>query len=120
MICRLLKNEGKKIMELRLRVNDGKENAKVYTADTIDCSFGVVEDVLNVLDFDKISNKAELAAMILKSSKQLKPFLKDLFEGVTDEELRTVKMSNIVEVFKNLYNYALNELGSVGNSDEKN
>ena len=107
-------------MELKLKVNDGKENAKIYTADTIDCSFGVVEDILNILDFDKIGNKTELAVMIMKSSKQLKPFLKDLFEGVSDEELRTVKISNIVEVFKNLYNYALNELGSVASSDEKN
>lgn len=107
-------------MELKLRVNDGKENAKTYTTDTIDCQFGIIEDILNVLDFDQISNKTQLAAMILKSSKQLKPFLKDLFAGVTDEELRTVKMSNIVEIFKGLYNYAITELGAVGGNSEKN
>lgn len=107
-------------MELKLRVNDGKENAKTYTTDTIDCQFGIIEDILNVLDFDQISNKTQLAAMILKSSKQLKPFLKDLFAGVTDEELRTVKISNIVEIFKGLYNYAFTELGAVGGNSEKN
>lgn len=106
-------------MELKLRVNEGRENAKVYTTDTIDFSFGVVEDVLNIIDFDKINNKTELVAMILKSSKQLKPFLKDLFTGVSDEELRTVKMSNIIEVFKGLYNYAIEELGTVV-KNEKN
>ena len=99
-------------MELKLKVIDSNGNAKIYTADTIDCQFGVVEDILNVLDVDNMDNKASLAAMIIRSSKQLKPFLKDLFDGVTDEELRTAKMSNIVEIFKGLYNYAISELGA--------
>lgn len=49
---------------------------------------------------------------------QLKPFLKEIFAGVTDEELRKAKMSNIVDVFKNLYYFANVELGKV--TDEKN
>ena len=100
-------------MELKLKVIDSNGNAKIYTADTIDCQFGIVEDILNVLDVDNLDNKASLAAMIIRSSKQLKPFLKDLFDGVTDEELRTAKMSNIVEIFKGLYNYAISELGAL-------
>ncbi len=101
-------------MELKLKVIDSNGNAKIYTADTIDCQFGIVEDILNVLDVDNMDGKASLAAMIIRSSKQLKPFLKDLFDGVTDEELRTAKMSNIVEIFKALYNYAISELGALG------
>lgn len=100
-------------MELKLKVIDSNGNAKIYTADTIDCQFGVVEDILNVLDVDNMDNKASLAAMIIRSSKQLKPFLKDLFDGVTDEELRTAKVSNIVDIFKGLYNYAISELGAL-------
>ena len=100
-------------MELKLKVIDSNGNAKIYTADTIDCQFGVVEDILNVLDVDNMDNKASLAAMIIRSSKQLKPFLKDLFDGVTDEELRTAKMSNIVDIFKGLYNYAISEFGAL-------
>ena len=100
-------------MELKLRVNDSDGNEKTYTAETLDCQFGVVEDILNVLDVDNMDKKASLAAMIIRSSKQLKPFLKDLFAGVTDEELRTAKMSNIVEIFKGIYNDAVNELGTL-------
>lgn len=106
-------------MELKLHVYEGKEISKTYTADTIDFSFGVVEDVLDVLDFEKITDKTQLTAMVFKMSKQLKPFLKDLFNGVTDEELRTVKISNIVEIFKGLYHYAVDELGAVV-KDSKN
>lgn len=100
-------------MELKLHVYEGKEISKTYTTDTIDFSFGVVEDVLDILDFEKINDKTQLVAMVLKTSKQLKPFLKDMFDGVTDDELRTVKVSNIVEIFKGLYHYAVDELGMV-------
>ena len=106
-------------MELKLHIYEGKEIVKTYSTDTIDFSFGVVEDVLDVLDFEKITDKTQLTAMVLKMSKQLKPFLKDMFAGVTDEEIRTVKVSNIVEIFKGLYHYAVDELGVVA-KDSKN
>lgn len=107
-------------MTLELNIYDGAKIEKTYTADTIDCSFGVVEDILNALNFESIKtgNKFELAAMVIKCTDQLKPFLKEIFAGVTDEELRKAKMSNIVDVFKNLYYFANVELGKV--TDEKN
>ena len=39
-------------MELKLKIYKGKKVVKEYTTDTIDCSYGVVEDVLDVLDFE--------------------------------------------------------------------
>lgn len=107
-------------MTLELNIYDGAKIEKTYTADTIDCSFGVVEDILNALNFESIKtgNKLELAAMVIKCMDQLKPFLKEIFVGVTDEELRKAKMSNIVDVFKDLYYFANVELGKV--TDEKN
>ena len=107
-------------MTLELNIYDGAKIEKTYTADTIDCSFGVVEDILNALNFESIKtgNKFELAAMVIKCMDQLKPFLKEIFVGVTDEELRKVKMSNIVDIFKSLYYFANVELGKV--TDEKN
>lgn len=101
-------------MELKLKVNDSSGNAKTYTTDTIDCRFGIVEDILHVLDFDKIGDTKQFTMMVLRSAGQLKPFLLDLFEGLTDEELRTAKMSNIVEIFKSIYKYAVDELVNVG------
>lgn len=106
-------------MQLKLNVRTAEGSAKTYTSDTIDFSFGVVEDVLDALNLENLSDKNQIAIMVVKCSKQLRPFLKEIFEGVTDEELRTVKMSNLVEVFKGLYHYASMELGLLV-SDEKN
>lgn len=105
-------------MELKLNVRTADGSAKTYTTDTIDFSFGVVEDVLDALDFESMSDSRQVGAMVIKASKQLRPFLKELFDGVTEEELRTVKMSNIIEVFKGLYTYATSELGAIGTNSK--
>lgn len=100
-----------------LKIYEGKTVVKEYHAETIDLSFGVIEDVLDALDFENMKNQSEMAGMIVKASKQLKPFLKDIFDGVTDEEIRHTRIQNLIDIFKDLYKYAMQELGAaVGNT----
>lgn len=108
-------------MQLVLNIYEGQEVIKTYTAETINFSFGVIEDILDALDFEnmKTGSKPELAGIVIKCSKQLKPFLRDLFPGVTDEEIRNTRIQNIIEVFKGLYKYATEELGKAA-GPEKN
>lgn len=108
-------------MELTLNIYEGKKVIRQYKAETIDFSFGIVEDILDVLDFDNMEtgDNKEIGMMILKSMKQLKPFLKDLFDGVTDEEIRHTRMQNLITVFKGLISYAVQELNTLS-GDEKN
>ena len=98
-------------MNITLKIYDGRKVVKEYNAETIDFSFGVVEDILDVLDFEHMESKTDIAAMIIKCSKQLRPFLKDIFDGLTDEEVRNTRIQNLVEVFRALYNHAVGELG---------
>lgn len=106
-------------MQLALKIYKGKEVIKTYTAETVDFSFGVVEDILDALDFEHMNNQTEIATMIVKASKQLKPFLMDIFDGVTADEIRNTRMKNLIEVFRGLYQYAVNELGAAA-GDAKN
>jgi len=106
-------------MELTLKIYKGKEVIKTYTAETVDFSFGVVEDILDALDFEHMNNQTEIATMIVKASKQLKPFLMDIFDGVTADEIRNTRMQNLIEVFRGLYQYATKELGAAA-GDAKN
>lgn len=96
-----------------------KTENKTYTTESIDISFGTMEDIINVLDFDNLSDTKQIGVAVLKASKQIKPFLKELFPEVTDEELRTVKTSNIIGIFKRIYKYATDELGNL-NEKTKN
>lgn len=108
-------------MELTLKIYEGKTVIKEYKTQTIDFSFGVIEDVLDAMDFEnmKSGSNAEIAAMVVKCSKQLKPFLMDMFDGVTADEIRHTRVQNLIEVFKGLYHYATAELAQAA-GDAKN
>lgn len=102
-------------MELKLHIYEGRKIIKTYEAESIDLSFGVIEDVLNAFDFEGMTSgsNAEIAKAIIKCKDQLKPFLMDIFDGLTAEEVRHTRTQNLVEVFRGLYRYALGELGGI-------
>ena len=90
---------------LKLNIYDPKnknEIAKTYTAESYELMLGTVEDIMEVIDIDKASNNIEIAKMIVKCYKQLRPFLKDIFTGLTDDELKCVKVKELVPLFKDI------------------
>lgn len=91
--------------EIKLNIYDRntKELAKTYTVDSIDLMFGTVEDILNVVDIDKLDDQKALAVMIVKAWGQLKPFLKDIFPGLTDDEIKGVKVNEMIPVFLDIF-----------------
>lgn len=106
-------------MELKLNIYDGRKIVKTYIAESVDLSFGVIEDVLDALDFEsmKTGDNKEMAKMILKCKDQIKPFLMDIFDGLTADEVRHTRTQNLIDVFRGLYNYAVGELGAVGSKN---
>lgn len=106
-------------MELKLHIYEGRKIAKTYTAESVDLSFGVIEDVLDALDFEsmKTGDNKEMAKMILKCKDQIKPFLMDIFDGLTADEVRHTRTQNLIDVFRGLYSYAVGELGAVGSKN---
>ncbi len=111
-------------MDLKLSIYEKKKVIKTYTAETYDLMFGTVEDLLDVIDIDNIQagDKTQLVKAIAKilahSLDIVKPLLKDIFEGLTDEELRNVKLKDIIDVLANIITYSINQI-TKGN-DEKN
>ena len=106
-------------MNLTLNIYKGKEVEKTYTTDTYDIMFGTIESVIEVIDLNKLDDNLELGKMILKLLPQIKPMLKDIFDGVTDEEIKRTKVKELVPIFVEVFTYALNELSSLG-GDTKN
>ncbi len=103
-------------MELKLNIYEKKNIVKTYTVETYDLMFGTVEDLLNVIDIDNIQagDKTELVKAIAKilahSLDIVKPFLKDVFEGLTDDELRNTKLKEIIDVIANIITYSINQI----------
>ena len=103
-------------MELKLNIYEKRNIVKTYTVETYDLMFGTVEDLLNVIDIDNIQagDKTELVKAIAKilahSLDIVKPFLKDVFEGLTDDELRNTKLKEIIDVIANIITYSINQI----------
>jgi hypothetical protein len=106
-------------MELKLNIYNGKVIEKTYITDTYDLMYGTIEDVLNVIDLDKIDKSVELGKMIIRLLPLIKPFLKDVFDGLTDEELRHTKVKEVKQIFEKIFGYGFDLLIGV-EDDSKN
>ena len=90
-------------MELKLNIYKKKEVIKTYKTET-------VEDLIDLIDLDKLDKGTDaeiiklVGNMLMKGINIFKPLLKDIFEGLTDDELKNAKVSEIatalVEVVK--------------------
>jgi len=111
-------------MELKLNIYNKKKIEKTYTTDTYDLMFGTVEDFLNLVNVDQIKtgNDTELAMIVVKAlpsgMETIKTLLKDVFEGLTDTELKNTKVKDITKVLINIIKSSILEINK--GIDEKN
>lgn len=104
-------------MELKLNVYNKKEIEKTYTTNDYEVMYGTVEDLLDLLDLEALTNTADQDSLItalsrLLNSRQevINPLLMDIFEGLTAEELRRVKAREVLEVIVGLAGFSLEQL----------
>ena len=107
-------------MQLVLNVYDPqtKNIAKQYTAETVDIMFGTIEDLIEVVDVEKLNDNMEWAKFIAMSLKKLKPLLKEVFIGVTDEELKNTKIKELIPLFVNIFKYMMSEINDLGSGSK--
>lgn len=103
-------------MEMKLNIYNKREIVKTYRAETYDIMFGTVEDLINLLDLENI-NLEDDSSLIKAAGKVviggldiIKPLLKDVFEGLTDEELRNTRVSEMATVLLNVVKFAVSEM----------
>lgn len=104
-------------MELKLNIYEKKEVVKTYTADTYDVMFGTLEDMINAIDFEGIKKGTD-AELILAVSKAIprvfniiKPLFKDIFDGLTDDEIKQCKVKEMAAVIVKLVIFTMREAG---------
>lgn len=116
-------------MKLELNVyKNNHEVEKTYTTDTYDIMYGVLEDLVAAFDPEIIEGKRSVkdledlqwSGIVIKLLPQIKPLLRDIFEGLTDEEIRRTKVKELIPVFVNAFSYAFSEIKGLGNDDEGN
>lgn len=109
-------------MELKLNIYKGTKIIKTYRAEDFTLTTGICEDILNEVDIDKLigqklSNESlgfEIMKVVAKSFSKFRPFLQDIFEGLTDEEYRHTAIKEVAEVIVTIVQHTISELAKVG------
>ena len=83
---------------------------KTYTAESYDLMFGTVEDIMQLIDIDKMTDNAAITRLVVSSFGKLKPFIKDVFPGVTDNELKRVKVKELIPTFVDIFKAIVEDL----------
>lgn len=110
-------------MKFVLNIYEKKKVVKTYEADAYDLMFGTLEDFLNVIDEKMFTadisdfDFAKLAVLMVKNCLgEIKPLLFDVFDGLTEDELRHTKASELIAVVLNIAKYAFAEIRGIGTS----
>lgn len=110
---------------MKLNIYEKKQIVKTYEADTYDLMFGTIEDVAEAIDLDSIKTGTDMeilkmaGKLVLTSMDTIKDLLKDIFDGITDEEIRNTKTAEIASVLMEVVRYTMTQLNK-GVSGEKN
>lgn len=97
---------------------DQKNIEKTYEVDEYDIMYGTVEDVFDVLDgAENMKSDGEILHLIQVNKKKLNDLLLDIFrdQGLKEEELRMVKIKELVPLFLDLFKYVRSSFGSEKN-----
>ena len=101
---------------MKLHIYNKGKIEKTYKADTYDLMFGTVEDVAAAIDFDALQtgSDVEIIKMVgkvfLKSRETITDLMKDVFPGITDEELRRTKITGMSRVIVEIVQYTIAQL----------
>lgn len=94
-------------MKLNIYKNQ-REIAKTYEVDNYDIMYGTVEDVFDVLEgMEDTKTDGDILKLVQDNRTKLNDLLLDIFgsEGLTKEELKMVKVKELVRVFIDLFTY---------------
>ena len=106
---------------MKLNIYEKKKIIKTYEVDAYDLMFGTVEDVANAIDIDSLTTGSDVeiikmvGKLVMTSMDTVKNLLKDIFDGITNEELKQTKVSEIATVLVDVVKFTIAQLNLGGN-----
>ena len=105
---------------MKLNIYEKKSIVKTYEASEYELMFGTVEDMIDAAKLDEIESgtDAEIVVaatnLVTTSMDTVKDLLKDVFDGLTDDEIRHTRVSEIVNVIVDVIRYAVSQISLFG------
>ena len=100
-------------MKLNIYANQ-RDIEKTYEADAYDLMYGTVEDILDVLDglTGKDATNEDFIRVINENRAKLNELLLDIFPDLQPEELRKIKVKELIPLFMELFSFVQDSLTS--------
>lgn len=89
---------------MKLNIYEKKQIVKTYEARTYDLMFGTLEDVAGLLKIDELKSLDDVEIVkfvtnfVINAMDTTKELMLDIFEDLTEEELRKAKVNEMVDV----------------------
>lgn len=105
--------------EIKLNIYNGRKIEKTYVTEDVFIMWGTLEDVLDAIDLNIFADVAEssnsdlilaVAKILAMKDNTLKPLIKDVFEGLTDDEIRRTRVTDLAKVFIAIVKYNIEQL----------
>lgn len=101
---------------MKLNIYEKKKVVKTYEASTYNLMFGVMEDVANAIKLDELKNGSDVEIIklvgntVVNSMDTVKGLMLDIFDGLTEEELRHTSVKEIATVLVDVVKYTIGQL----------
>lgn len=107
---------------MKINVYEKRKIVKTYEVDAYDLPFGILEDVADTIDIDSLKTGSDVeiitlvGKMVVKNKNIVKELLKDIFDGITDEEIRKTTVTEMARVIVDIVTYTIGQLNLGNNS----
>ena len=96
--------------------NDKTKVAKTLETEGYDLMLGTVEDFMDIIDIDKINDQNEVAKMVIKGYRQLKPLIMDIFPELTDDDYKNIKVNELIKLITQIGTSVIENLDLIKSS----
>ncbi len=105
-------------MTLSLNIyGKGGKIEKTYTCNDYELQFGTIEDIVSIIDFDKLFEKSDkvdlsniISDFVAKAMDEVKRLLLDIFPECSGKELRKAHVSDIINIIISVVMFSLSGL----------
>lgn len=104
---------------MKLNIYEKRKVVKTYETDVYDLMFGTLEDVAAAVKIDELKTGDDIeiiklvGRLVASSMGTVKELLKDIFQGISDDEIRNTKVSEIVTVLMDVVKAAVAQIGTL-------
>lgn len=84
-------------MEIKLNIYEKNEIKKTYTAQGFNLTMGTLEDLIALINLNDLNDKGAMLNAVVKGYEKFKPVIFEAFEGLTEDDYKKVRLTDLVE-----------------------